>query len=116
MKGVVRMNSKFKCDFNFIGKRIGISRKAKGITQEQLSKTIGITQKHMSEIERGVSGISLGTFIEITDILNVSADYLLFGKESKDSPISNLLTEINPQQRYYAEQIINSFVNGCKDT
>ena len=47
-----------------IGKRVAELRKHQHYTQAQLANIIGITSKHLSEIERGVTGISIDTQVE----------------------------------------------------
>jgi transcriptional regulator with XRE-family HTH domain len=42
---------------------------------------LGISQKHYSEVERGVTGLSVKHLIQVSDILEVSLDYLLKGSE-----------------------------------
>lgn len=112
----IKMNSKYKCDFTIIGKRIGNARKLKRMTQDQLAKRIGIGVKHLSEIERGVSGVAVGTLIEIATVLDVSTDYLLLGKEPQNSSVSTLLAKLDSRQRYYLEQVINNFVRCCVES
>lgn len=64
-----------------IGKRVAFLRKRKGLTQVKLGDLIGVTDKHISEIERGVTGISIDMQILLCDALNCSMDYLIRGKD-----------------------------------
>ncbi len=36
-----------------VGRNLRRARKAKGLTQEQLSERTGVAQQHLSELERG---------------------------------------------------------------
>ena len=47
------------------------ARKAKGMTQQELAEEINITSRHMSDIERGVKGVSLRTLEKIFHILEI---------------------------------------------
>lgn len=67
-----------------IGKRINLLRKSHGITQEQLAEELGVTIKHISSVERGVSSLSLEKMIEISQILDCTLDYLILGKKYRD--------------------------------
>lgn len=69
-----------------IGIRLRQARKNKNITQEQISEALGISQKHYSEVERGITGLSVGHFIQLSDVLSISLDYLLKGNIVKDMP------------------------------
>lgn len=79
-----------------IGKRVARLRKQHKLTQTQLADRIGITSKHLSEIERGVTGISIDTQIELSSFLNCSIDYLIKGDDFKsiDSMIPDSIVSI----------------------
>lgn len=62
-----------------IGLRLKQIRKEQNMTQEKLSEILGISQKHYSEVERGITGLSIKHYIQISDVLNVSLDYILKG-------------------------------------
>lgn len=114
-KGCGFMNTKYKYDFIFMGKRIASARKLNEMTQEKLAHRLGIGVKHLSEIERGVSGVAIGTLIELVKILNISSDYLLFGEDITNSPLNVKLQEISPYQKQYLEEMIDTFINCCMD-
>ena len=73
----------YSCSNENIGKRVAELRKQHHLTQVQLADKIGITSKHLSEIERGITGISIDTQIELSSILNCSLDYLIKGEDYK---------------------------------
>lgn len=110
------MNCKHKCDNVLIGKRISNVRKSLGLTQDQLARRVGIVGKHLSEIERGLSGIAVGTLIAIAKELNVSTDYLLLGKEPQKTPMNSFLEQLKPSQKPYAEGIMKLFVECCTNS
>lgn len=62
-----------------IGLRLKQIRKEQNMTQEKISEILGISQKHYSEVERGITGLSIKHYIQISDTLNVSLDYILKG-------------------------------------
>ena len=71
-----------------IGKRIKSKRKELNLTQEQLSEIIDVSPSYVSEIERGTSISSLATITKITQTLNVSLDYLIYGINLNNSDIT----------------------------
>lgn len=109
------MNAKIEIDRELIGKRIANSRNEAGITQDYLARKIGISSKHMSQIERGVSGFAVGTIMEIAKNLNVSIDYLLLGKEPQNTLLNTELRNITPLQKQYIECIIKLFIDYCNE-
>lgn len=115
VKGCEKMNNKYKYDFVLVGKRIATARRLAGMTQEQVARRLGVGVNHLSEIERGVGGIAIGTLMELVKILNVSADYILFGEDISSSPLSVRIQKILPHQKMYLEELINTFINCCLD-
>ena len=64
-----------------IGKRISDLRKSMDMNKEQFAKLIGISGQYLGTVEAGVHGLSLDSIITLCENTNVSADYILFGKE-----------------------------------
>lgn len=79
-----------------IGKRVASLRKRHTLTQAQLAEQIGTTSKHISEIERGVTGISIDLQVQLAEKLFCSIDYLIKGTEFEtvDSFLPSGLIEI----------------------
>ena len=67
-----------------MGQRIAQLRREQHLTQLQLSEKLDISVKHMSEIERGLIGLSLDKLVQLCDILCTSLDYLVRGKQSEN--------------------------------
>lgn len=68
-----------------MGQRLRSCRLSSGLTQERLSELLDISVKHYSEVERGITGLSVEKLIQLSNILGISLDYLLKG--DKDSEI-----------------------------
>ena len=66
-----------------IGKRIGALRKAHNITQENLAEKLGVTSKHISEVERGLSSLSLERCIDLCLLFDCTLDTLVLGSDRK---------------------------------
>lgn len=103
-------------DYEPIGMRIRRARKNKGVTQEYLAEKMDMSCQHISNIERGLGGVSVPSLMEICNILNVSADYILFGKATKEdgNPINKILEKLTPQQMAHAEEILRAYAASCK--
>ena len=77
-----------------MGLRISNLRKQKGLTQEQLSELMDVSIQMVSNLERGIKAIKIDNLICISEILDVSTDYLLCGKYST-SDISELMQKLS---------------------
>lgn len=62
-----------------VGLRIKQARENAGLTQERFAELVSLATKNVSDIERGVVGVSLGTLKRICETLSVSSDSILFG-------------------------------------
>ena len=74
------------------GDRIRRIREARDVTQVELAKTLGITQSNVSEMERGVRGITTHQVVRLAKALRVSIDEILLGANgaSEKAPLSRL--------------------------
>jgi len=65
-------------DYKKMGMRIRRRRREKGWTQGELAKMCGVSMSFIGHIERGSRIMSMDTFIKLCDVLDVSADGLLW--------------------------------------
>lgn len=66
-------------DYPIIGQRIQRLRRQRGITQEQLAEKLGVTVGYISQLERGVTKISLDTLGRICAALRGDMAAILSG-------------------------------------
>lgn len=50
-----------------------------GLSQDELAERIDRAPKYISDIERGICGMSIETMISFSQKLDLSLDYLIFG-------------------------------------
>ncbi len=91
-----------------IGKRIRNLREKAGYSREKLGEMSNIGAKFLYEIETGKKGMSAYTLYNISQALNVSADYLLTGNNEENNLeyIVNVLSKVNSDDITHIEQII----------
>ena len=86
-----------------IGKRIQRTRKEKGISQVALAEQINISTPYLSDIENGKVSYSVTILMDITEALQVSADWLLRSDTPTTNSIqiqeaSNILSDCTPAE------------------
>ena len=82
-------------DYYVIGQRIRKTRKAHGLSQEQLAELVGISTTHMSHIETGNTKLSLPVLVSLAEVLEVSTDDLLFcGSPTERGSVLAELTQL----------------------
>lgn len=77
-----------------IGKRIQKYRTQKNLTQEQVAETVGISQKHLSRIEKGYHNPRFDMIIHIAEALNIPTDAL--ARDLSDNDVNVFLESIRP--------------------
>ena len=68
---------------NTLGKRLQFLRKSTNITQKFIFESTGISQSNLSKYERDITQPTSDAIISICQFYKISADWLLFGIESK---------------------------------
>jgi transcriptional regulator with XRE-family HTH domain len=74
------------------GANVRFYRKQKGLSQEKLSESLDITNKHLSAIETGGCFVSAELLEKLTLCLGVSASVLFYTPEEKSGDDSFLST------------------------
>ena len=82
-------------DKEFLGKKIKQLRINAKLSQAELSEKIGMTEKNLSNIERGLQIPALNSFLKMLDALNVSlSEFGVLTKETKNKTRDELIKEI----------------------
>ena len=96
-----------------IGTRISCQRKLLGYTQEQLAAKMGVSIQMVSNLERGIKSIRIDNLVRLCQILQVSTDYILTGKQtSLDSHhLVALIASLPDKDRRAVEILVAYFSN-----
>lgn len=83
-----------------IGNEIRIARERAGLTQEQFGEIVSLGTKNVSDIERGVAGITMSTLKRICEKLSISSDLIIFGNQEKNDTayLVDRLERLPPEQ------------------
>ncbi len=121
-----------KCDYELkhldyikMGQRIRKQREFLNLTREELAGQLDVSSKFIADIEYGEKGISIKKLYLLTQVLDVSADYILAGEENvlaegtekrriKEN-ILEPLKQCNVQQLRCLEQIVRFYVEALKE-
>ncbi len=92
------MKYKYEIDLKSVGSHIKTARIAAGYNQKQFADYIGIEQKYLSDVERGVACPSFPLMVAISDKLNVSINFLTKGTNTMQD------TKIPWETMYYVPE------------
>lgn len=76
-----------------IADKIKMLRETKNISQAELAKRLNITRSSVNAWELGISSPSTACLVELSNLFNVSTDYLLGVKRNKTLDVSGLNQE-----------------------
>ena len=91
-------------DYDQLGRRIKERRRALGHTQDTLAEALGVSVGYVSQIERGVTKVSLDTLASIAARLGCDPPELLAGAAPGapgylDSALGAACAEMSPAQK-----------------
>lgn len=100
-------------DFSLIGSRIKSARKDAGKTQEWLAEKLDVSVGYISQIERGITKISLETLAEICSVLGSDISFLVSGSAKGQSGyLQNEFTEkfsaLSERDKFLILELMNS--------
>lgn len=87
-----------------LSERLQFLRKKEDFSQEQLADMLGISRQAVSKWESGQGKPEIDNIIKLTQIYNVSADYILLGKEE----ITENKTEVSKNTPQTSNKTINT--------
>lgn len=97
-----------------IGTRIRECRELMGYTREQLAEKINVSPRFVYDIELGNKGMSVETLSKIGQALDVPVDYILFGRQAENMPISPetlaLIQQCPDNKMTNLNEIIKNFI------
>ena len=94
-------------DPNAIGNRIFTLRTNAKLSQEKLAEKLGVSHRHLGDLERGSSNGSVKILIDIAEYFHVSMDYLLLGRDPSRDQFQNEL-DVYKRQILLLSQKISS--------
>lgn len=108
--------NRYREDKEKIGSRIQEIRLKRNMTQEYLAYKANICNaQQISNIERGLAGISLARFKDICEVLEIEADYLLFGITSGkiETLLHIYIKRLTSEQSDSLFKIIKVYMKSC---
>jgi transcriptional regulator with XRE-family HTH domain len=90
---------------NLFSDRLTDARKRKGYTQQRISDSLGITRPAYTAYERGTRQPDYESLKKLSEILEVSIDYLITGNENSNSPEEMWQELLDPKKRVFFKDL-----------
>lgn len=99
-----------------IGEQIKTAREQAKLTQEQLAERVDVSPQYISDLERGVVGISIPTLKRVCITLGVSSDQILFGTATKNraAALNDLCKPLTEEQFVILTEVVGKFVEAIR--
>lgn len=102
-----------------IGERIKKQRLLNGYSREKLAEMAGITPRFCYDLELGLKNMSTNTLLKLSEALNVSVDYLLFGAQTEKEEYTSIigLVETCPVSSLsHLEKIVSNYIQAISES
>ena len=99
-----------------IGEQVRAARETAKMTQESLAERIDVSAQYVSDLERGVVGVSIPTLKRICFALGVTSDQILFASKPENdfTAIANKCRTLTPEQFTLLTRIIENYVEAVQ--
>ncbi len=108
------------------GERLRLKRNLLGFTQDEMAEKIDRAAKYYADIERGSCGMSVETLMALSSTLDMSMDYIIYGKvnseresEQNSDEIVAILEALNhssKRNQQYALKMLKLFLAACNNS
>ena len=98
-------------DYKLIGERIKRARKSQGMTQEVMAERLNVSIGYVSQVERGITKISLDLLGAISAILDHDIAYFvsesaIHSNEYMESEITSEIRKLNEKKKNFILKVI----------
>jgi transcriptional regulator with XRE-family HTH domain len=91
-----------------IGNNIKVLRELKGISQEELAKSVGVHKSAVSKWEKGIYSPKLEIIPKIADFFGVSIDELFSHEPTSTVDLQEVLTALKRHQVYWGQKRLDN--------
>lgn len=89
--------------------KLQLLRKNKGFTQEEFAEKLNVSRQAVAKWEAGRAYPDIVNLIQISDLLNVTVDYLVKDQECAVKPVAEAYTEVDELIDFRLEANVNTY-------
>lgn len=96
--------------------KMQLLRKTRGITQEKFAESLNVSRQAVAKWEAGQAYPDIANLIQISNILNVTVDYLVKDQECAVNPVSSDLGDLDEIVQFRLEANRNTYAAFMNET
>ena len=96
--------------------KLYLLRKNKGYTQEELAEKLCVSRQAIAKWESGQSYPDIVNLIQISDLMNVTVDYLVRDQECSRKPIETAVGDIDKIIQFRLKANVNTYAAFMNET
>jgi transcriptional regulator with XRE-family HTH domain len=98
-----------------VGKHIRLRRLAKGMSQTELGKRVGVTFQQVQKYEKGVNRVGASRLLRIAEVLEVPVSYFFEGADYNNDNLSDVESPLSLIAEPQALRLVQAF-SGINNT
>lgn len=100
-------------NYKLIGRRVKETRLRRELSQAMLAESTDLSTAYIGHIETGKRQASLDSLVRISNVLNITVDYLLAGNQTKENGVYGedlgwILEDCSQQEKQFLVEIAAS--------
>lgn len=96
--------------------KLQLLRKNKGYTQEEFAEKLNVSRQAVAKWESGQAYPDIANLIQISNMMNVTVDYLVRDQECSVQPVSTTHTYIDELINFRLEASVNTYAGFMNET
>ena len=96
--------------------KLQLLRKNKGFTQEEFAERLNVSRQAVAKWESGQAYPDISNLIQISNMMNVTVDYLVRDQECSVQPVSHKNTDIDELIDFRLESNRNTYAGFMNET
>ena len=96
--------------------KLQLLRKNKGYTQEEFAEKLNVSRQAVAKWESGQAYPDIANLIQISNMMNVTVDYLVRDQECSVQPVSTTHTDIDELINFRLEASVNTYAGFMNET
>ena len=98
-------------NYKTLGDRIKTKRISQGITQEKFAEHMDVSVGYISQLERGISKVSLERLVSISEYFNCNIDFFIDGINYLAQDFEELYAQLSSHEKNILKILLQEYIH-----